>query len=442
MAHQQRHNTTCCTYWQSRAYSLPAVLALGWCLLYTAFPAAALEVWSDEDTGRSVDLRTTLKLTGFASHNPEDPWLYPDRTNTTGLLRTRFGVNMVLSDRVTAELAYEHHLRRAAHGGGLSFAGNIVSSFGEAPWRLAPLDWQIVRDGETFEYRHEIDRALVTIQPDWGTITVGRQAIGFGRGLLFSAVDVFAPFSPLEVDREWRRGVDALRVEYRTSPLSSLELTAVFGERWEDSALLARFRGYVGEVDGEIIAGKRGEDAMFAATFSAALGGAAVHGEAALFHTPEEQPDSSVFGKKDLAAKLVLGSSYTFNVGNGLTVLGEYHYSGFGLSEADEILRQVRNEAFIKRYLRGDSQILGQHGLALQASYPFSESLLGSWLMLGSLNDGSGMVIPSLIWSATQSATVTVSAFLPWGPSPQKGIPRSEYGSSPFSLFAQLSLYF
>lgn len=442
MIHNQRYNTRHRGYQRFRPGSLTTLVAVGLFLLYAPFPAAALELWSDEDSGRRADLRTTLKLTSFASHNPEDPWLYPDRTNTTGLLRTRFGVDLVLSDRITAELAYEHHARRAAHGGGVSFAGTIVPSITEAPWRLAPLNWQIVRDGETFEYRHEIDRALVTIQPDWGTITVGRQAIGFGRGLLFSAVDVFAPFSPLEVDREWRRGVDALRIEYRTTPLSSLEVTAVFGERWEDSALLARFRGYLGEVDGELIAGKRGEDEMFAATFSAALGGASVHGEAALFHTPEEQPDSSVFGKKNLAAKLVLGGSYTFNVGNGLTVLGEYHYSGFGLKNADEAIRQIRNEAFIKRYLRGDSQILGQHALALQASYPFNESLLGSWLMLGSLNDGSGMLVPSLIWSASQSATVTVSGFLPWGPSPQNGNLRSEYGSSPFSLFAQLSLYF
>ncbi len=426
----------------SRRRQTVSAVTAAWMVCCLAWSAHALELWSEDDSVRRADLRSTLKLTGFSSQNPDDPWLYPDRTNTTGLLRTRLGINFVFSEMVTAELAYEHHLRRAAHGGGLSFAGNIVSSFGEAPWRLAPLDWQIVRDGETFEYRHEIDRALVTIQPEWGTITVGRQAIGFGRGVLFSAVDVFSPFSPLEVDREWRHGVDALRVEYRTSPLSSLELTAVFGERWEDSAMLARFRGYVGEVDGEIIAGKRGEDAMFAATFSAALGGAAIHGEAALFHTPEEQPDSSVFGKKDLAAKLVLGSSYTFNVGNGLTVFGEYHYSGFGLSDVEDAVRQIRNEAFIKRYLRGDSQILGQHALALQASYPFNETLLGSWLVLGSLNDGSGMVIPSLVWSASQSTTVTLSAFLPWGPSPKNGTLRSEYGSSPFSLFAQLSLYF
>lgn len=425
-----------------RRHFLRVCALLGWLVCDCALSAHAVELWSDEDSARRADLRTTLKLTGFASFNPDDPYIYPNATSVTALMRTRFGVNFVLSDTVTAELAYEHHARRASHGGGISVAGSIVSSLGETPWRIAPLNWQIVRDEDNFEYRHEIDRALVTIQPEWGVITVGRQAIGFGRGVLFSAVDMFAPFSPLEVDREWRRGVDALRVEYRTTPLSSLELTAVFGESWEDSAVLARFRGYVGEMDGEIIAGKRGEDAVIAAVLSAALGGAAVHGEAALFHTPEDQPDGGPFGKKDLVGKLVLGSSYTFNVGNGLTVVGEYHYSGFGLKNAKNVINQIRNQDFIKRYLRGDSQILGQHALALQASYPFNETFTGALLVLGSLTDYSGMVAPSLVWSANAATTVTLSTFLPWGPSPKNATLRSEYGSSPFSVFAQLSLYF
>jgi len=207
-------------------------------------------------------------------------------------------------------------------------------------------------------------------------------------------------------------------------------------------AVLARYRGYVGEMDGEVIVGKRGEDEMVAGVLSAAVGGAAVHGEAALFHTPEEQPDGGPFGKKNLVGKLVLGTSYTFNVGNGLTVMGEYHYSGFGLKNAKDVINQIQNEDFIKRFLRGDSQILGQHALAMQASYPFNETLLGSLLVLGSLTDGSGMVSPSLVWSANENTTVTLSTFLPWGPSPKNTTLRSEYGSSPFSVFAQLSLYF
>jgi len=76
------------------------VLALCGCfLLCGALSARAVELWADEDSARRADLRTTLKLTGFASANPDDPIIYPNSTSVTGLTRTRFGMNSLLSQR-------------------------------------------------------------------------------------------------------------------------------------------------------------------------------------------------------------------------------------------------------------------------------------------------------------------------------------------------------
>ncbi len=411
-------------------------------LVCAGIPAWSLELWHDPDTGRYGELQTTLKLTGHGDYNPDDAWLFPKRYRLTGLARARLDLTMRLSDSVTAEVAYEHRARHNTPGGAAGMGGDALAAFAPAPWRIATLDWQLARDRERFAWRHEIDRARVQIRRDWGTITAGRQAIGFGRGMIFSAVDVFAPFSPVEVDREWRRGVDALRIEYQTTALSSLEMVAVFGNRWDASALLARFRGYVGEIDGEIIVGKRGRDAMFALVMSAVVGDAAVHGELAFFHTPERRADAGLFGGKRVTEKLVLGASHTFDVGRGLTVLGEYHYSGFGLKNAGDATRRFRDRQFVERYMRGDSQILGQHGMALQASYPITDTVTGGFLLLGSLRDGSGLASPSLTWIASQTTTMAFHAFVPWGASPRRGRLRSEYGASPRSVLAQVSLYF
>lgn len=410
-------------------------------LLLCTIPAQALELWSDPETGRHILLNTTLKLTGLAARNPDDRVLFPERRSATALARTRFDLDLKLSDSVNAELAYEHRARRETHAGGASIGG-ALTPFAPAPWRMTSLDWSLAHSEDRFAWRHEIDRALVSVHPDWGRVTAGRQAIGFGRGVLFSAVDVFAPFSPVEVDREWRRGVDALRVEYRTTPLSAIEVVGVFGDRWRHSALLGRFSGYVGDVDGELIVGKRARDAMLAATLSAAVGGAAVHGEAALFRTPEDQPDGGLFGRDDLVGKAVLGASYTFNVGNGLTLVAEYHYSGFGVTDMANALRRFRDPVFTERYQRGDSQILGRHALAGQLSYPIGDVVTGTLLLLQSPSDGSGLASPGLLWTPTQTTTITVNAFAPWGAQPRRGKLRSEYGTSPWSLYSQASVYF
>ena len=419
-----------------------AALAIALCLQVGLAGASAAELWSDEEGQDSVSLDVAAKASALASYAPYDPILFADRHSEVALFRLRFDLSAKHSDWLDAELAYEHSASLSSGAGGSGAGSGILPSSARAPFRIAQLDAEVVDATSSFTWRHELDRALVALHPEWGEVTVGRQAIGLGRGVIFSAVDVFSPFSPLEVDREWRRGVDAARIEYRLSPTTSAEVIGAAGESWEESALLGRVRGYLGDFDAELIAGKRAGDAMYGAVASTIVGGAEVHSELAVFHTPEAQPDRGLLGSRHLVPKAVLGSSYVFDVGNGLTVLGEYHYSGFGVKRAEDITDRLADPAFQKRYLRGDTQILGRHAAAFQASYPISDDWSGSLLFLASPRDGSGVASPSLSWDVMQNVTLSASCFLPWGAGPSGGKLRSEYGGSGASLFLQLSTYF
>ena len=391
--------------------------------------------------GYAAELDYALKLTALGSRAPEDELLYPDRSSGIGLARARFNLSGGHEDLVDAELAYEHYARVTTDGAGDLAGAGILPSDVEAPFRVRQWDWEIDGDDES-SWRHEVDRAFVALHPVWGEVTVGRQAIGLGRGALFGAVDVFAPFSPTEVDREWRRGVDAGRVEYRFSDTASAELICAFGGSSDESAALGRVRGYWGDIDVELLAGRRGEDDVLGGSMSAAVGDAEMHAEAAVFRTPEDQPDGGLSGESNLVAKGVIGASYTFDVGDGLTVLGEYHYSGFGVKDTDDMSDRFTNEVFVARYLRGDTQILGRHGVALQVSYPFVETLSGSVLIVQSPDDGSGLAAPSLVWDAAESTSVVLTGLAPWGRGPVDGRFRSEYGGTPMSLTLQVSLYY
>jgi hypothetical protein len=409
-------------------------------LLMTRGSALAVELWSDEQ-GRQGELAIAGKATFLASDAPSDPVLFPDDHSQTTLARMRLGLEVAHSDWMDSELAYEQRARWLSGSTGLGAGGSFLPSQAPAPFRLGQLDWEIAAD-DSFSYRHEIDRALVALHPEWGDVTAGRQAIGLGRGVLFGAVDVFNPFSPLEVDREWRRGVDAFRAEYRLSTTSSAECIAAFGESWEQSALLGRLRGYVGNIDGSLIFGKRGEDFMVGSAFSAVVGDAEVHGELAVFDTPEAQLDGTLWGGDHLASKIVIGSSYTFDIGNGLTLLGEYHYSDFGVEDAEDILTRLQDRDFQRRFLRGDTQILGREAIAAQLGYAFSDAFNGSLLVLTNPTDGSGVVSPSLKWDLDENVTLLGNIFVPWGDEPSAGQFRSEYGATPASLFLQAAIYY
>ena len=407
-------------------------------LVFWTHGAGAAEVYSDDDW--TVNLGAALKISGLDSYGHDDPVLYPRRATATGLFRGRLTLTVQLGDLVTSEAAYEHSMRWVTAAQGLAGAG-VLPGNGDPPYRISPVRDEIA-EKDRFVWSHELDRALIAFHPSWGEVTVGRQAIGLGRGVVFAAADLFAPFSPTEADREWRLGVDAARVEARLTQTASAEVIGVFGETWDDSALVARLRGYMGDVDGELLFGRRARDEFAGLVFSANLGGAEAHMEGVLFHTPERQFDGGLFGNPRLAPKLVAGSSYTFALGNGLTVLGEYHYSGFGLKDVADATALLATPAFNERVARGDTQILGRHALAAQVSYPINEAVTGTFTVLQSPQDGSGMALPSLRWDINEHTTFTLTAYAPWGQRSRNGFVQTEYGASAWSLFGQLAFYF
>jgi hypothetical protein len=421
----------------------PALLVAA--LLLPAAGAAAGELWKSEDGTRSVSLAAALKVSFLATRAPDDELLYPERSSATGLLRGRLMLSAECTALLDAELAYEQRGRLTTEDAGLAAGGGgLLRGEARAPFRIEQLDWEIAEDEDegTYSWRHEIDRALLALHPPWGEVVAGRQAIGLGRGVLFGALDVFAPFSPAEVDREWRRGVDALRVEHRLSGTFSGEIISAWGESWEESALLGRLRGYVGSLDVEMVAGKRGEDGMYALALSSTLGQAEVHAELAVFDLDEDWVEEGLFGDDRLVGKAVAGASYTFAVGEGLTLLGEYHYSGFGVEDIEDALPFLADPGVAARFARGDSQIIGRHAVGLQASYPLDESWGLAALVQVSPEDGSGTFSPSVNWSPTDGVGAVLGGVLPWGQPPRDGHLESQYGASPASIFLQVSIYY
>ena len=420
-----------------RDHPCAAVLAL---LLATQL-AGGMELWSQQQKERHLTLSPTLKTSALLAHHPDDAFLFPHEWSALSLSRLRLDLHARWGDDLDARLAYEFGARWYNQHDGITDLLGLSSLTLPIPFRLTPVhhDWY---EGKRLLGTRELDRAFVAFPPDWGEVVVGRQAIGLGRGVLFSATDLFSPFSPVEVDREWRRGGDAVRLERRLSPTASIELIAVGGEHWDESAFLCRLRGYFGLVDAAVLGGRRGTDQFVGAVVSAATGDAEAHGEVMVFRTRDEHPQGSIFGDGDTIPKAVLGGSYTFNVGNGLTVLGEYHYSGFASHEADQAQLLFVQPEYLARYLRGDTQIICRHAVGLQLAYSLNEALTSTVNVILNPRDGSGVLSPSMRWDISRNVSLTVAGYLGWGEQPVNAMLQSEYGAYGQSLFAQLGLYF
>jgi hypothetical protein len=312
-----------------------------------------------------------------------------------------------------------------------------LPSSADAPFRVRQLDWTIAQSSES-AWEHEIDRLNARVRLPRAEVTIGRQAIGWGRGVMFGAVDLFAPFSPLQADREWRRGVDALRADVRLTDRSSLDLVAAFGDTWDASAIGARLRGFAGEIDVEVMAGRRARDLFAGVTSSAAVGDAEFHGELALFAIPRYLMPN----ENDLVWKAVAGASYRFPRGSGVLAYAEYHHSGFGAPFPEATLPLLATPEVAERYPRGDMQLLSRHAVAVTGSYEQSVDIAwsGQWVLNPA--DGSGVVVPGFTCTLRDDVSIVANGYLPYGAAPSGLLLRSEYGTAPLAAFLQLRIYF
>ena len=400
-------------------------------LALTAVGEAAQEQAAESPSVFTV--RTSIKATGLISRAPDAPDLFSERTTAQSMVRFRVEPEIRAGANTTFNVAYEQRLHYASGASGIAAIG-ILPSEASTPFRVQPLVWRVTNSGNR-TWRHEIDRANAQVHLRRTELTIGRQAIGWGRGVMFTAVDLFAPFSPLEVDREWRSGVDAVRADVKLTERSSMDFVGAFGDRLDRSAFAVRARGYAGTIDVEVVGGRRAEDLFGGVTSSAAVGDAEVHGEAAAFRVP------SVVDH-DLVWKAVIGGSYRFPIGSGIMAYAEYHYSGFGAAHPETIAVLLTTPSFLERFVRGDMQILSRHAIGATGSYEASPEFMYSAQWLHNPGDGSGIVAPALTYTCNDSVSLFATIYVPYGQPPDGGLLRSEYGAAPLSGLLQLRLYF
>lgn len=399
-------------------------------VLLAAHPALGVSLWSNVDGSRYWALDAALKWTALSSYAPDAPLLYPKRWSAATLGRARLVLRGQAATNLHVRLAYEQRARAVSTGAGAGGGTGILIADSRAPYRLTPLD-DALAEGDNGAYRHELDRAFVAWSLGRGELQIGRQAIGWGRGVLFGAVDIFAPFNPLESDREWRRGVDALRIFAPLANRFSLDAIVACGASVDESAFVGRLYGYIGALDGELLLGRRRGDRFVGTAASVQVKGAELHGELASFKTPATEGSEVVL-------KALVGGSHAWGAQGGLLLVSEYHFSGFGVGDIAKLYTAPHWE----RLLQGDAQILGRHAGAVQLSQGITGTLPRTLSWLFSPIDGSGVLTGALTWIFSDALTLAASAYWPYGAKPSGAVLQSEYGGGARSGLLQVSFYY
>ncbi|RAL22883.1 hypothetical protein DL240_08295 [Lujinxingia litoralis] len=297
------------------------------------------------------------------------------------------------------------------------------------PERSVDWEWRWV-DEEGVGLSHDVERLILRYFASWGEVVVGRQAITWGSSALFPVVDVWAQFSPLELDQTEKPGVDAVRA--LLYPGGGIELDVVVADRggWDDIAYGLRASRSFGAADIVVGGGRfwrRGALLLGAAyDFSSWKGRADVY-------VPLAEFESEAVGPRATLGVDILRGRWLFSV--------EQHFNGGGASDARGYQMPARQDALS----RGETYYSGRHYTGGVLSVEGQGRFRGTVSAQVNWSDGSVLVGPSVYYALSDASDLTVGFFEGIGdravlvPQPEL---RSEFGAYGGFYYAQFRGFF
>lgn len=258
---------------------------------------------------------------------------------------------------------------------------------------------------------HGMDRLFIGANSRYVSGRVGRMALSWGTGRVWNPTDMWAPFSPTELDKDEKRGVDLVTTTFHIPRVGSLEavwaplsLEDEYEIHFEDSSVGGRFRFHLGEYDVSIMGGAFGRDAIAGLDFSGYLWNAGFRGEAAYtFVDPETE-------ERDYL-RAVLSADYGFAVAWNPYLLVEGHFNGLGEADPNEYIERLADQSVQRQIRMGRSFNLGRDYLTVMTTIQPHALVTLALQPIVNLDDRSFMASFRTTYSVTDYADILIGAY-------------------------------
>ncbi len=293
-----------------------------------------------------------------------------------------------------------------------------------------------------FYINQNLDRFFATITFNFADLYIGRQVISWGSSYVFNPTDIISPFNFNEIDKEEKRGVDAIRIRIPLGAMDELDIGYVFGDvpGIDNSAFFIRGKFNILKSDFSLLLLGFRENLLFGFDMSGSLGGAGLRLETAYILDKvmdKELPEEL----KNNYFRFSLGLDYSFSD----TIYGyiEYHFNSPGSGDTGNYLSLVKDNA----YSEGSVYLLGKHYLSGGLTFQFHPLVPFSAMAIYNLSDGSIIISPSLEYNISENIYLSFGAFISAG----KGVQytsvdnlnlQSEFGAYPNLVFTSIRIYF
>lgn len=246
------------------------------------------------------------------------------------------------------------------------------------------LSYNVV-DESTVVLNTILDRALLKWSASKWDVTIGRQRINWGVNLVWNPNDIFNAFNYFDFDYEERPGTDAIRIEYSTGSVSSLEVAYKVSGKEKEQVGALMYKTNFRKFDLQNFAGIYFEDIVVGTGWAGSIKNTGFKGEGSYFHPYKNFSDISGI----LSAAVSLDRSFK----NDYFATASYLYNsqGKGLQSG---INELTNVSLSSKKL-----MPFQHSFFAQVSKSFNPLLNGSIAAIFSPGRNTLILLPSIALS-------------------------------------------
>ena len=305
-------------------------------------------------------------------------------------------------------------------------------------YRLFDLTSVIYNEGRTV-IAHRLDRLSAGYAKGNFVFRAGRDAVSWGNGVLFQPMDIFNPFSPTAIDKEYKSGDDMAYAQWLFDSGNDLQMVAVprrnsggsVDTAW--SSLAAKYHGKFGVLETDLLVARHFDENLAGVGFAADWGGAVIRNDNMLAFTPTGTVYSGVAN---------ITYSWVWREHN-VSGFAEYFRNGFGISDGDYT---TLPPALTDRLVRGELFNLGQDNLVSGATIELTPRWQFTPTLFVNINDGSALLQFAANYDWKQNGTILIGGIVPAGPQGTEygGIPigGGNYYRPAISVYGQVAYYF
>jgi hypothetical protein len=373
--------------------------------------------WKDIDThwgGRFKTTGTGSQVTDDTIFAPVGTGNYYDGSANLRLINETF-----LTDSVFFEVDYE----LIWAGGDIVRKQNELKEIfpnlsGDVFFLGAPLDddrrlmdlTHTIKEEDSWFLLQRLDRLYLALNRQWGSVRVGRQAVTWGNGFVFNPMDLFNPFPPTAIDRDYKVGDDMINAQFSLSQLGDVQLLYVArrnpdtDEVESDQASVAgKLHFALATTEFDLMGSKHFEDNVVGVDSTGYLGDTAWRLDGTWTFLDDGDDYLSMVANMDYSWVWFEKNFYGFV---------EYYFNGLGKDDYPDALL---DPDITDRLARGELFVLGRNYLSSHIQIELHPLFQVFCTAINNVEDPSGILQPYATWDITQNLQLTGGLSLSYG---------------------------